>query len=372
MEELKIWTVTAKGSPEVREMVATRGTDTEEQLERILTENPDMLENGLELVGRQFDTAGGAIDLLGVDSEGRLVVFELKRGTLKRKAVAQAIDYASALAAMDLDSLYRLISERSGNQEIQKIDDFAEWYDKNYSDPDHDPDSLMPPRIVLVGLGVDETTERMVSYLADGDLDVSLLTFHGFKHGSNTLLARHVEVDGSDTAPEPTTPHRTRNDKKRFIERAQTLGVQPLVDAVTRMFINQSDRRFTLSHSQTRRHFRLDFKWLPHTEWTKASILFIDLDKGGIKVGFQPSAVALAKSGEFDNLQTEGLEFERARARLFFTIPGAGDDELKHRLRSLEEWEAREEQLTALVQKVCDGYDALKKKTLEEQSSDAE
>ena len=372
MEELKIWTVTSDSSEEASELATTRKTETEELLERILTKNPNMLQNGLELVGRQLDTAGGPLDLLGVDSEGKLVVFELKRGRLNRDAVAQAIDYASSLAAMDLDSLYRHIAERSGNQGIQKIDDFKEWYDKNYSDPDHDPDSLMPPRIVLVGLGVDETTARMVSYLASGGLDVSLLTFHGFRQGGDTLLARNVRVDGSDTLASTTTPGPTRNDKKRFTEHAQTWGLQPLVDAVTRMFMDQSGDRFTRRHAQTRRHFCLDFKWYPQRERNNAAILFIDLDKGGIKVGFQPSAVVLAKSDEFDNLQTEGLEFERDEARTHFDIPGSGDSVFKLPLRSLEEWEAREEQLTALVQKVCDGYDALKKKTLEENASDGE
>lgn len=372
MEELKIWTVTADGSREASELETTRKTETEELLEDVLTKNPAMLENGLELVGRQTDTAGGPLDLLGVDSEGRLVVFELKRGTLNRDAVAQVIDYASALAAMDLDSLYRHIAERSGNQGIQKLDDFKEWYDKNYSDPDHDPDSLMPPRIVLVGLGVDETTARMVSYLASGGLDISLLTFHGFRQGGDTLLARNVRVDGSDTLASTTTPGPTRNDKKSFAEHVRTGGVQPLVEAVTTMFINQSGRRFTQTHAQTRRHFRLDFKWYPHSDWTKASILFIDLDKGGIKVGFQPSAIALVKSDEFDNLQTEGLEFERDDARTHFNIQGAGGDELKLPLRSLKDWEDRQEQLAALVQKVCKGYDALKEKTLEEKVAGGE
>ena len=58
---------------------------------------------GLTLVGRQTPTEGGPLDLLGVDADGRLVVFELKRGTLSRDAVAQVVDYASYLNAMESD-----------------------------------------------------------------------------------------------------------------------------------------------------------------------------------------------------------------------------------------------------------------------------
>ena len=54
--------------------------DTEALLEETLVKNPQMLLPGLRLIGRQTPTAGGALDLLGVDEDGRLVVFELKSG----------------------------------------------------------------------------------------------------------------------------------------------------------------------------------------------------------------------------------------------------------------------------------------------------
>jgi hypothetical protein len=34
----------------------------------------------------------------------------------------------------------------------------------------------------------------MVAFLAQCELDISLITFHGFKEGTDTLLARQVEV----------------------------------------------------------------------------------------------------------------------------------------------------------------------------------
>ena len=55
-------------------------TDTELLLEDISVERPEMLLRGLTLVGRQTTTDVGYPDLLGVDGNGRLVVFELKRG----------------------------------------------------------------------------------------------------------------------------------------------------------------------------------------------------------------------------------------------------------------------------------------------------
>ena len=97
MDEVKIWSV--DGDSNVEPLARKGQTDTESLLEETLVRNPDLLIPGLRLVGRQTPTAGGPLDLLGVDEDGRLVVFELKRGTLSRDAVAQIIDYAS-----DLDS----------------------------------------------------------------------------------------------------------------------------------------------------------------------------------------------------------------------------------------------------------------------------
>lgn len=72
-------------------------TETEMLLEDILVKRPDMLARDLSLVGRQTTTDAGYPDLLGIDGSGRLVVFELKRGTFTREAVAQVLDYGSSL-----------------------------------------------------------------------------------------------------------------------------------------------------------------------------------------------------------------------------------------------------------------------------------
>ena len=124
MEETKIWAVEGNDTSATQLDTANQ-METEGRLEDILTANPDMLEDGLQLVGRQTSTTGGPLDLLGVDTDGRLVVYELKRGRLNREAVAQVIDYASSLNAMDEETLYRHISERSGNLGVQKIDNFV-------------------------------------------------------------------------------------------------------------------------------------------------------------------------------------------------------------------------------------------------------
>ena len=235
MDEVKIWSVDSDSN---LEPLASKGeTDTESLLEETLVKNPDLLIPGLKLVGRQTPTAGGPLDLLGVDEEGRLAVFELKRGTLSRDAVAQIIDYASGLDAMDMDALASHISKQSGKKDIAEIDDFEEWYGENTEF--ESLDSLKPLRLFLVGLGVDERTEQMVRFLAENSgMDISLLTFHGFAYDGKTLLAKQVRVE-AESEPEPRQPKSSLSREQKLeliISRAKNEEVADLFLEVRRMF----------------------------------------------------------------------------------------------------------------------------------------
>jgi Endonuclease NucS len=193
MEEIKLWKITSEANekPKVYPLATVNKTTTEQLLEDVLTGAPDLLMPNLVLIGRQSETPGGPLDLLGVDEDGRLVVFELKRGMLTRDAVAQAIDYASHLASLETDDLCRHINENCGKGGTESFDDFAQWYQSHFQSAVAD---IGRPRVMLVGLGADERAKRMVAFLAQCELDISLITFHGFKQGHETLLARQVEV----------------------------------------------------------------------------------------------------------------------------------------------------------------------------------
>ena len=112
LEEIKIWATDGSGG--ATQLEISYQMESELLLEDTLVNNPDMLMPGLTLVDRQTPTEGGPLDLLGVQEDGRLVVFELKRGTLSREAVAQTIDYASFLDTMPDGDLANYISEQSG------------------------------------------------------------------------------------------------------------------------------------------------------------------------------------------------------------------------------------------------------------------
>ena len=185
--EIVIWEIDRASRAGTKLDLAKR-VETEEMLEAVLVANPNILMRGLTLVGRQVPVETGYVDLLGVDEDGRLVVFELKREKLTRDVVAQILDYCSYLEALSDSELATLIAEHSGKGGINAIADFEEWYGSRGGD------SIRPVRMVLVGLGIDTSAHRMVAYLADRGIDIRLLTYSGYVHGDGLLLARQVRT----------------------------------------------------------------------------------------------------------------------------------------------------------------------------------
>ena len=235
MDEISIWALKGDEAEAVEAVDAMSGLDLENRLEETLVRRPEMLEPGIQLVGRQTPTDGGPSDLLGVDAAGQLVVFELKRGRVTRDAVTQCIDYASALDAMDPEEeLAKHITEHSGAHGIEKIDNFKAWYREQYEEQyaENELSGLLPPRLVLVGLGVDDRAERMARFLQVGGIDFSVLTFYGFQHNGETLLARQVEVEHAPAIEtrrrKPTTPEK-RNALQNWLTEH---GMKELFDTI--------------------------------------------------------------------------------------------------------------------------------------------
>ena len=83
MEQIGIWGVTDDGL----DRLSASSVGLEKNLEEWIEEDASLLEEGLEIVGRQMYVEGGYLDLLGLNPQGQWVVIELKSGSVRRWAV---------------------------------------------------------------------------------------------------------------------------------------------------------------------------------------------------------------------------------------------------------------------------------------------
>ena len=343
MDEFKIWALEDTSS--VVELESQRQVEAESLLEDTLVANPDLLMPGLKLVGRQTPTAGGPLDLLGVDRYGRLSLFELKRGTLTRDAVAQVIDYAADLETMDLAELAGLLARESGERGIGEIENFEEWYGQQFGE--QELTSLRPLRMFLVGLGADERAERMVDFLANhSGMDISLITFHGFAHGGKTLFARQVHVEGTPDVvpPKPKPP--------TVVEKWALLDQSVKESDVSELFGTVRDT-FRANWPESKMHPRASGKGLS-IKLQKQTYAGIELwQEGQVWIVFQPCAKARCLN-EFEQPVAAIPHGTWPHDRNALTDPDAA---VQFKLTP-EDWETHKETLTKLAQAVYEAHQA--------------
>ena len=348
-DDMKMWEI---GDPEkgARLVESANEVDTEKALEEALVRNPGMLMQGLTLVGRQTPTDKGNLDLLGVDADGRLVLFELKRGKLTREAVVQIIDYCSWLESLTDANLAELIASRSGTSGVDKIKDFQTWYGVRWSKQLME---LRPIRMVLVGLGADARAHRMVEYLAERGVDITLFTFFGYKYGERTLLARQVEGGEEFRHIDPKRKSSQAELRGMLTERARELRL----DSLWREAVKDLGIPFNSTATQSGITFSLPRITLPSNEPPGnvnvggSHSVVID-SHGHIRLTFYPAAVHVCQKAFEDKKKAIGFESERPS-----NAPPTAEVKVQWYCRlNREKWDEHKEALIALVNDVHEAW----------------
>lgn len=353
-DELRLWAI-SDAPGEAVQITATSQTDeTEKMLEDVFMEHPEMLLPELQLVGRQTLTRVGYPDLLGVDGEGRLVVFELKRRKLTREAISQLLSYGSHLESLAEKDLVALIERGSGSNGVTPITDFEDWYSDRIGRP---RDNLRPLRMVLVGLGADEEARRIVEFLQGHGVRIDLLTFHGFSHAGKTILAVHDDSASlDDESPRAVRPRPTESQPellRSLQERAKENGVAEFWDEAYRRMRRHSDTHYAKKSGITFcRH-------PPHLDlggpYRVRAPFSLNLERDGrIRVTFFPGAVHLC----FDEFTeaAEDIDFKKQPPANAPTTDTVSEEWFS--LLTEAEWRLHGADLLALCERVAEAWKA--------------
>lgn len=175
----------------------------EKHLEEWIEQNPELLQVGLSIIGKQVRVEAGKIDVLGIDPMGRLAVIEIKKGTLHRETIAQGLDYVECITSMHAEELENKCDQYLGKagESLRKI--------LGKLDAMHQLDNERRDVLLyIVGTDRSQRLDKIVSFLSKS-VPIFIVTFEVFTlDDGQHLLAR--ELSEADAVSE--MPKREDND----------------------------------------------------------------------------------------------------------------------------------------------------------------
>ena len=229
-------------------------------LQRLLRDRPDVLEEGLLIVSEEFgdwQDSSRRIDLLGLDTDGRLVVIELKRGDTGEHMDLQALRYAAMVANMTYDHLiatFKAYIQKRAEADDNPVDEAdAEDDAKNRihehlggAGQDNEGIDTKIPRIILASENFGKELTTCVMWLNDSwlrseGLEIKCVRLRPHRNGSEILIEASVVIP----LPE-ATDYQTRLGRREQEIRSQS-SVRPQLVSGGGMFnesIARAEERF--------------------------------------------------------------------------------------------------------------------------------
>lgn len=185
MEQTRIWKV------QNNDLVAIKKTflPKEEMIQKWVESDISIISDDLILIGSKVITDHNKeIDILAIDSEGDLVIIELKRDKTPREVVSQALDYAAYCATLSEDDINKLL-QKCGSSET--VEDLLIAKGFSYEDIDINEDQ----KVLIVGTSIDSITERIVRFLSSKAVQINVTTFNYHKLNDEEYLTRNVLLE---------------------------------------------------------------------------------------------------------------------------------------------------------------------------------
>lgn len=187
-QDVKIWEI----QNNILKKIEKSKLPLEKYLEDWLEKDISIISEDLLVIGRQVETDfGKAIDLLCLNSNGDVVIVELKRDETSREVISQVLDYASWVKDLSYERIVEIANnylcknkrELHEDENLYKNGDLLESV---FEDKFHKslPDTINEHhKMLIVASYIDETTERIIDYLSETyGIDINAATFHYFEN----------------------------------------------------------------------------------------------------------------------------------------------------------------------------------------------
>lgn len=222
--------------------LAEAGLTERAHLQEWVLANPDILGSDVRVLSFEFDWwtgSGGSrerdrLDVLGIDTAGRLVVAELKRDRAPNTTDTQAIRYAAMASRFTSDTLAaahaRFLSARGEPTDA----DAALRVIEDHAGGELDTELLRRPRIVLVAADFPAALTASAVWLTEMGIRVELVQYRAYRAGGEVALvvSRLWPVaDVEDFTVSPDAVEAASPAARSEVRRRAGSAVKRLVDA---------------------------------------------------------------------------------------------------------------------------------------------
>jgi hypothetical protein len=233
MEQIKLWEIDDSDKITI---LPKSPLDYEDRLEKWLLTDISILSSNLAVIGSQVITPyGKKIDILAINSEGDLIIIELKRGLTYREVISQVLDYATWVKDITYDDINKILSQY-GTDEYSSID---ELFDKNFNKDFEEIGFNTDHKMLIVGSEIDDSTIRIVNYLSNEPYNVNInaVNFNYFKsNNGKEYLAQSFVLPESNLVLESKSKMKRREsiipllfERKKLVI-GQKVYFQPAID----------------------------------------------------------------------------------------------------------------------------------------------
>ena len=326
-------------------------------LQRILRDQPEVLEEGLLIISEEFGNwqdSNRRIDLLGLDAEGRLVVVELKRGDTGGHMDLQAIRYAAMVANMTyqqvVDTYQSYLEKRANEPSGTPVDeDAAETRLREHFPSNEQDDAAIHtqiPRMILASENFGKELTTCVMWLNDSWLreaghEIKCVRLQPHRNGEDILIEASVVIPlpaASDYQTQlkkleqetrlesfgKTQTYEGADAFKESIERASETfqpGLNSLYEAA---IVMEQEKTVDLSTTRKGEYYTIDLK-VPGTSQKLVSFMNVlryqGKERGG-EIAFDPAWGHLAPGSlprieELINATMSQLRFRRLSGKKY-------------------------------------------------------